>query len=60
MKTRYFVVFARYHDTPHELIDHLASHGELIGNIFVHPGHDATGLTGSAEVKGPDEPEEES
>lgn len=48
---RYFVVWAKYHDTPDALIDHLHTHGDSLKNIVLYAAHDVPGtLTGSAEI----------
>jgi hypothetical protein len=49
-KTRYFVVWAKYHDTPDDLIDHLHTHGSRLKKIVLYQAHIPGTLTGSAEI----------
>jgi hypothetical protein len=49
-KSRYFVVWARYHDTPEDLIDHLHTHGAPLRNIVLYDAQEPGSLTGSAEI----------
>ena len=57
-KPRYFVVWAKYHDVPEDLIDHLHTHGAPLKNIVVYQANGPGTLTGSAEIWKDDEDDE--
>lgn len=48
---RYFHVWARYHDTPEDLIDHLHAQGGSVKKIVLYEATEPGSLTGSAEIE---------
>ncbi len=50
-KPRYFHVWAKYHDTPEDLIDHLHAGGGAVKKVVLFEAMEPGSLTGSAEIE---------
>jgi hypothetical protein len=56
-RTRYFVAWGKYHDTPHDMIDYFEAHGEVVGQPIIYDAMEPGSVAGSAEICPPkDEP----
>jgi hypothetical protein len=49
-KTRYFHVWAKYHDTPEDLVDHFQESG-VVKKMVLFEAMEPGSLTGSAEIE---------
>jgi hypothetical protein len=49
-KTRYFHVWARYHDTAEDLIDHFHVGSSKVEKVVLYEAMEPGSLTGSAEI----------